>query len=247
MKNKGRIAAIAVAGVLTLGLTACTPPLVRHELPAQPVSKRHARMGADGAESVEARIRMGVGRLKVSGGADTLMEADFDYRPDSWNPNVSYSLEGSRGVLTVSQPEGHGRDLGRRFENEWDVSFDETMPLDLTVEQGVGESELELGGLNLRSLTVQGGAGSTIVDLTGTPRGDLRAEIESGVGEITVRVPRDVGVKLFGIYDGLGDWQAEGFTQRGENESVNAAYDSAKVRFDISIQRGVGSVRVEQE
>jgi hypothetical protein len=246
MRTTSRIAALGLAAALALGLTACTPPLIRHELPRQEAEQRTVRQDAQGAESVDARFEIGAGRLTVSGGAAELMEAEFDYRPVSWKPIVEYSLEGSRGVLSVSQPHGSGPDFRRNPRNEWDVRLNDDIPLDLTVEKGAGESNLRVGELNLRSLTVQGGAGDTEIDLTGTPRGDVRVEVENGVGSVTLRVPRDVGVRISGIRDGVGEWQAEGFVQRGENEAVNEAYDTAKVRFDISIQRGVGSVRVEQ-
>jgi hypothetical protein len=86
-----------------------------------------------------------------------------------------------------------------------------------------------------------------VIDLTGgAPKQDVSAEIESGVGSLELKVPREVGVRLRGIKDGVGDWKAEGFTQSGDNEAVNAAWDTAKVQIDVVIQRGVGSVKVEQ-
>jgi len=38
------------------------------------------------------------------------------------------------------------------------------------------------------------GAGQADVDLTGERAKDLEAEIQGGVGEATIRLPRDVGV-----------------------------------------------------
>jgi predicted membrane protein len=132
--------------------------------------------------------------------------------------------------------------------NTWDVRLNDAVPMDLDVVLGVGTSELRLGSLSLRNLSVRGGAGETTVDLSGKPSRDLVARVESGVGELRLRVPRDAGVRITGVQDGIGDWQAEGFTKRAgdENAVYNAAYDTAQYKYVIHLLRGVGSIRVEQ-
>jgi hypothetical protein len=82
------------------------------------------------------------------------MEADFDFQPASWQPDVVYRIDGTRGVLSVEQPANSGPSITGRNRNVWDVRLSDTVPLDLNVSQGVGKSELRLGGMDLRTLRV---------------------------------------------------------------------------------------------
>lgn len=64
-----------------------------------------------------------------------------------------------------------------------------------------GES---LGALSLRRLEVTNGAGSLTLDLRGDWQRDLDARIEGGVGEITVYLPEDRGVRV-NVQQGIGE------------------------------------------
>jgi hypothetical protein len=248
MRISKRTLALSVAVLAGVMLAGCGPAFIRRPLPRRPAQEDTRRIEAGGAQAVRARLNMGVGRLKVSGGAPVLMTADFQYPSEEWKPSVAYSVEGTAGVLSVRQDDMSGPRFRRTDRNEWDVRLSDEIPLDLDIELGVGESDLELGSLTLRRLEVRGGAGKTTVDLSGTPKADLRAEIESGVGELRLKVPAEAGVRVTGVSSGIGDWKAEGFTSRpGDRDAVyNAAYDTAKVRYDIRLIRGVGSIRIEQ-
>ena len=48
----------------------------------------------ENAESVRANLRMGIGELNLTGGADALMEADFAYNVSSWQPQANYEVVG---------------------------------------------------------------------------------------------------------------------------------------------------------
>lgn len=111
----------------------------------------------------------------------------------------------------------------------------------VTVDLGAGEANLVLGDLLLQRLNVNLGAGNATIDLSGEPREDLEADINAGVGELTLVVPRSAGVRIIGYRDGLGSYQADGFTIDGDY-LVNDAYGSAAVTYDIELRRGVGEV-----
>jgi hypothetical protein len=148
------------------------------------------------AESVRAHLVMGAGELKVGGAADALMEGDFSYNVADWKPQIGYDVSGEEGELTVEQGSGDDGRLGSGARNEWDVRFNDDVPTDLVVEMGAGESDLDLDSLALTGLDLQMGAGETTVDLTGDYARDFDASIEGGVGEATVLVPSEVGVRV---------------------------------------------------
>ncbi len=195
------------------------------------------------AQSVHAHLMMGAGELKVSGAADALMEADFSYNVADWKPEVNYDVSGETGELIVEQGSSEGVRFGGDARNEWDVRLNDEMPTDLVVEMGAGESDLDLDSLTLTGLKLQMGAGKTTVDLTGDYAQSFDASIQGGVGEATVLLPSEVGVKAK-AEGGLGKINAKGLKREG-NSYVNDAYGNSGVTLSVDVQSGVGEFNLE--
>jgi hypothetical protein len=198
---------------------------------------------AENAQSVRANLKIGAGELNVSGGADALMEADFSYNVAEWKPKVNYDVSGETGELIVKQGSGGGVNLGDA-RNEWDIRLNDQVPTTLSVQMGAGESDLDLDDLTLRGLDLEMGAGRTTIDLTGDYDRDFVASIQGGVGQATVQLPSEVGVRVE-AQGGLGEINAEGLQKEGE-AYVNDAYGDSEVTLDIDIQGGVGQINLEE-
>ena len=195
------------------------------------------------ARSVRADLEIGAGELNLTGGADRLMEADFSYNVADWEPEVNYDVSGDRGTLSVRQGEGGGANLGGDARNEWDIRFNDEVPTDLSVQMGAGESDLDLDSLTLRGLDLEMGAGRTTIDLTGAYGSDLLARIRGGVGEASVLLPSEVGVRVE-AQGGLGQINAEGLRKEGDSY-INDAYGDSDVTLDVDIKGGVGQINLE--
>jgi hypothetical protein len=197
----------------------------------------------ENAQSVRANLKMGAGELNLTGGADRLMEADFSYNVANWKPKVSYDVSGDTGELVVKQGSGGGVTLGGDARNEWDIRLNDEVPTDLVVQMGAGESDLDLDSLTLTGLDLQMGAGKATVDLTGDYAQDVEASIQGGVGEATVMLPSEVGVRAK-AEGGLGKINAKGLQQEG-NSYVNDAYGDSAVTLDVDVQGGIGEINLE--
>jgi hypothetical protein len=195
------------------------------------------------AQSVRAQLKMGAGELNLTGGADQLMEGNFSYNVAEWKPEVSYDVSGDEGELVVRQGGTEGSNLGGDARNEWDISLNDELPTDLVVQMGAGESDLDLDSLTLTGLKVQMGAGKTTVDLTGDYAKDFDSRIQGGVGEATVMLPSEVGVKAK-AQGGLGKINAEGLERVGDSY-VNDAYGESNVTLNVDVQGGVGEINLE--
>jgi len=198
---------------------------------------------AQNVDSARAKLQMGAGELNLTGGADQLMEADFSYDVADWKPRVSYDVSGAEGDLVVKQGSGGGVRLGGKARNEWDISLNDEMPTDLVVQMGAGESDLDLDSLSLTGLDLQMGAGKTTVDLTGDYTQDFDASIKGGVGEATVLLPSEIGVRAR-AQGGLGSINAKGLQREGESY-LNDAYGDSDVTLDVDVQGGVGEINLE--
>ena len=200
-------------------------------------------VGLENAQSASAELKMGAGELNLSGGADQLMEGDFSYNVAAWKPKVNYDVSGETGELIVRQGSGGGVRLGGEARNEWDLQFNDEVPTELVVQMGAGESDLDLDSLTLTGLSLQMGAGKTTVDLTGDYAQGFEASIEGGVGEATVLLPSEVGVRA-NAAGGLGKINAEGLQKKG-NSYVNDAYGDSDVTLRVDVQGGIGEINLE--
>jgi hypothetical protein len=193
------------------------------------------------AKTVRAEIKMGAGEMTLGGGAHDLFEGEFSYNVPTWRPEVDYSVSGSRGLLTVRQPE-HSGSIGNS-KYKWDLHFNNQVPLELSIELGAGKSTLELGTLTLSQLNLKMGVGETIVDLAGDWKNDLQATIHGGVGEATVRLPRDVGVRVR-ARGGIGEIHAGDLHKHGDIYT-NDAYGESPVTLNVEVEGGIGKINLE--
>jgi hypothetical protein len=194
------------------------------------------------ASAVRVEITMGAGELGVTGGAEKLLEADFTYNVADLKPQVEYT----GGTLVVKQPEVEGLPVLQGitdFRNQWDLRLHDGTPMNLKVDLGAGTSDLQLAGLSLTGLDISQGAGRGSVDLSGDWAHDLQGTIDVGAAGLTVRLPRDVGVRVE-ANTGVGTINAPGLTKDG-NVYTNAAYGVSDVTLRLNIAAGVGRVDLE--
>ena len=191
-----------------------------------------------GAEAVRVHIKMPAGELKLSGGATRLMDADFNYDEAEGKPEASYRVTGGTGELDVTQP-------GRKFHfgpshNTWNIRLADDVPLELKVDMGAGQSDLQVGNLSLSRLDIGMGAGQFTADLTGNWKKDLDAEIHGGVGNAVILLPDDVGVRVHAT-GGIGSINSGGLKRNGD-EYVNEMYGKSPVTLRLDISGGVGNI-----
>lgn len=252
MRSAVRVAIVAAMAAVLLAGAGCRR-VPREHVDGERVGYRGSRdattsIALEGATRLDALIAIGVGKLRLRAAEDTAAIATaFEYSSENWRPEVDYRVADGTGRLSVSQPRIRrwGGQLSlREMRYSWDIGLPPGVPTDLEIDLGAGESELALGGLDLESLRVDVGVGETRIDLSGTWSHDLDAEIDAGVGELTLLVPREAGVRVTGLHDGLGDFQADGMRTDGD-AFVNDAWDRPGVpRLDIDLNRGVGKVCV---
>jgi predicted membrane protein len=95
------------------------------------------------------------------------------------------------------------------------------------------------------NFNVRNTSGGTTVDLTGTWKADMTGDIQSTAGGVTVRLPRDVGVRITASTT-VGDVETRGLTASSPNTYVNDAYATASVRIELNVDSTAGSIELQQ-
>ncbi|MGB6429573.1 MAG: toast rack family protein [Candidatus Acidiferrales bacterium] len=196
-----------------------------------------------GATSVDAHITMPAGSLAISPGGSSLLDAHFDYIESDGDPQVNYTATGGIGQLEISQtqPAIH---MGTS-DDSWQLRFANDVPLDLSLDMGAGQGELDLRGLDLTNLKINLGAGQLQLDLRGARKNDLDADVEGGVGQATIKLPQDVGVRVH-AEGGLGTISVHGLTRDGD-DYVNDALGKSPATIRLTVEGGVGTIDLDAE
>jgi hypothetical protein len=194
----------------------------------------------DKAERVRVELNMPAGELEVRGGSQKLMDGDFRFSSAGRVPEVRYRSAGSGGDLTVEQSGPLAS--GRGVDNEWDLKFNEKVPMDFRVKFGAGEARLNMGSLTLQSVEIEIGAGELQLDLRGKPVKDYSVRVRGGVGEAVIHLPKDVGISA-AVAGGLGDISVSGL-EKVDDRYVNAAFRDAPVKIRLDVKGGVGAIRL---
>ena len=208
-----------------------------------PVEHDVQSIDLDKSEMARVEIKMGVGELQVEGGSPKLLDADFAYNVPSWKPVVRYSSSGFRGNLSIEQPAGsHG---GSHVTYKWNLRLNDTLPLDVVAHLGAGEARMDLGSVNLRSVTVNMGVGELRLDLRGKPSRDYNVEVHGGVGQANIYLPSNVGV-VANAHGGIGNINVRGLEKR-DGAWINAAHEHAPVTIHVEVHGGVGEIQLIAE
>jgi N-terminal domain of toast_rack, DUF2154/Domain of unknown function (DUF5668) len=195
------------------------------------------------AKSVNVSVESGAGQVTVSGGSSHLLDADFAYGYSFSSPQVNYKLEAGVGQLDITQ-DGERTHFGTTH-NDWDLRFSNDVPMELKVNMGAGEGRFRLRDLQVTDLQLRMGAGHVDVDLTGARKKDLNVDIQGGVGQATIRLPRNVGV-IANASGGIGSIAAHGLKHDGD-DYVNDKYGKTPATIHLKVQGGVGEISLITE
>jgi len=195
---------------------------------------------APDAETAEVTIGMGGGKLTIGPGADQLVEGTVEYNIADWKPEIT--RDGRE--VKIEQSINNASFLGGNVVNEWDLRLGEK-PMDLSVQAGAYEGELDLSGLALRSVRISDGAskatvifnlpnpvemdsftystGAANIDLQGLLHANFKEmNFKGGAGNFTLDFSGEMkhDVKVF-IDGGLGNMTLE--VPKGVDAQINVS------------------------
>lgn len=104
-------------------------------------------------------------------------------------------------------------------------------------------SVLGLGNSRCDEIEFEGGIGKVLLDFSGVWSSSAHVAVKMAMGEITLRLPRQVGIRL--VMDKfLSSFESAGLVRRGES-FVSPNYDSAERRLNLDLTTAMGGIRVE--
>ncbi|MCL4395734.1 MAG: cell wall-active antibiotics response protein [Chloroflexi bacterium] len=154
----------------------------------------------------------------------------------------TFDVVGDEGRLSLAE-QGADVFMFNLEESRWDIGLNPRIPLALSVNGGVGRVILDLSGLKVTSLSINAGVG--LMSVVAPKTGMSTLSVDGGVGSVAVTIPAGVAARIQ-VSSGLGgiDVNAARFPRFGDVYQT-ADYASATNRIDISVDGGVGTIRIQ--
>ena len=189
-------------------------------------------------QDLEVTVRYGAGRFSV-GPAEpgVLYHMQIEYDEDVFRPLAEYQGNSLR-IGTES--------LGRRFRlirdrgaGKMELALSRDVAMDLNLDFGAVQADIDLGGIPLTRLEINTGASQTQIDIS-EPNSEAmsRASMDVGAAEFTVRNLGNLNTEVIEIDAGIGeiDLDFTGDWRQNARVSVDMGLGSLVLRFP----RGLG-------
>jgi hypothetical protein len=105
-------------------------------------------------------LQMGAGTFNLTGGASNLIEGTIKYNIPEWKPVVSHTTD---EVTVKQESNGHINIPDNNLVNEWNLKLSNQAAMDLEIQAGAYQGDIDLSGLKLSSLAITDGASQTDV------------------------------------------------------------------------------------
>lgn len=198
----------------------------------------------EGAASAKIKLEHGAGRLSIAAlGLETgnLLEGTFI-------GGVSQEVQRSGDLLKVKLKVDADTVFGVPTINmqglEWKINLGRSVPLELKIDSGASESQLDLRDLKVSEFKLSTGASRTVVDLPAAA-GFTKVEVEAGAAEVILNVPEGVAASIKLDAGLIGkNINTSRFPQGGVGyESPDYAIAANKVM--IHVEAGAGSISIQ--
>jgi hypothetical protein len=187
-------------------------------------------------KELRVKIEAAFGKMLIARGErGKILVAEFrEEHPEQSVPQISYSVRDDRGNLKIESKESSRwwKGKGDQGNREWSLRLTDAIPMDLRVEFGAGEADIDLTGLRVQNLSISSGASSgNLYCDEPNPITAERVDIESGVSKFEAKNLCNLNFEKLTFSGGVGSYTLDfGGTLR----------QSGKVKVEV----GLGSVTI---
>jgi hypothetical protein len=219
--------------------------LINSDLAASGLPSQSIRQPLNDATQAQVIINPAVGVLRIDALPESADLVEGEIRL-SKGEEVSQNLTqtAGRATYTLETTEGSWDPFTNTWnENRiWDLGLSPAPALQLNATLAVGQTELDLSGLNLDALDTSMGMGQIEVILP--EQGRAQAKIGQGLGVVVVTIPRGMAVRINAgtamvVRDLPDDYQ-----KQGDNVYTSPGYATAQDRVDLDVSLAIGLLTV---
>lgn len=195
-------------------------------------------------DRLEVQVRYGAGRLMIGSGAGAgeLYRVGLRYDPDLFEPITEYQS----GLLRVGvEGLGGSMRIGKHSSGEMDLKLSPDLPMELDLDFGAVEADLDLGGLKVEELDIETGASETEVRFSTPNAADCeRLALSLGAASFTMVGLGNANCAEINVEGGVGEVTLDfsGAWRRNLDADISMALGS----LTLVVPEAIG-VRVEKD
>jgi len=199
----------------------------------------------DGATEGVIKIEPTLSFLKLysHGSSDNLVEGTIKLWSGE-NSEMSYEIKNNRGfyeikssgIVLLYEP-------GVRNRSDWKIGVSSRIPVNVTIDQIVGEQNLDLTGLDITELDSELVVGKTKIILPSEV--SFQGVIKLILGEINIDVPAGVSLRVNGK-PVVGGIRAPDSYQKHSGYVVTKNFEEAEYKIVLDIDQIIGQVIIHQ-
>lgn len=193
------------------------------------------------ARRAAVTVQGGAGEIRIQGGTDYLIEGEAE-APLS---QLATSTELEAGTQTASISTGFMPMMMGRWSNRLAVALSPALPMELAVESGAADLEIDATRLVLERLDIKSGASSLKLALGDKPALSQVA-ISAGASAIEIELSQTVGARVV-LRSALTAAELDGFDKLDSQTYQTAGYDKAAKKIDLVLDLGASSLEVKRK
>lgn len=198
----------------------------------------------EGAERASLKVESAVGTLTMSKLEDSplLIEATLDLAT-SRKPIWKAERQGDQVSMQLAYDSGASFNIGWGRGETWELRLSPAVAWELTANLAAGEGRLDLTGLDLRTLSLDLGAGQYVVTLPEKVGG--KVTIKGGAGSLVLKIPETMAARVR-IQRGIVPVSMSDRYEKKGDAYVTHDWETSTSRVEVEINLGVGSITVQE-
>ncbi len=197
----------------------------------------------EGASKARVEVDFGAGTLSLTGlaaSSENLVEGEFSSAAGEVKSIVR--REGDEVVLKLSR-DGSGWSWGVSPKEVWNVGLSQRIPVDLDIDVGASDVDLDLSDLLVQKFSLETGAADVDVKFP-QAAGETEASIRAGAASLDLVIPEGVAASITGD-SGLSSVDVdEGRFPKAGDKYESPDFDSAQNKLILDIDVGAASLKV---
>ena len=198
----------------------------------------------DGAELLELEVEFGAGELRISdlpAGSTDLLQAKLSGFGSDTAIAAEETRSGNRVEVKLENEQNSffNIDINRKL----DVKIARDVEIDLLIQSGAGDINIDLERLRVTNLDMEAGAVSAEL-VTPATAGFTDATIGIGAASLEVTVPEDVAARIR-VDAGMSSVDIDDRFPKVNGVHESPGYDTAAHRLNLEVVGGAASIEVE--
>jgi len=236
-----------LALVLTLGVLVMALWLSRVGVGAErAVRTKEIAQPLRDVERAEVKLDPGVGTLRLQAARDSenLVEGTIHLGRQE-ELESRFSAQGDIGEFMLRTESGAFGpfSVGLMDQRLWDLKLNNAVPLNLETHLGLGETDVDLTGLEVESLVVDHGIGQTTVVLPS--EGQPEVMIDGAIGQTIVVIPEGLAARIR-LDTGITSRQLPEAYACDDDICTSPGYDTADQHVELEVGQAIGSLVIRQ-